>query len=174
MTVPCRMHTCRFSSVASRTRIARLLAGAVVLSIAGCAAEPEPPPPQVVTAAPADSQHAGITEPHGDHTPHHGGMVLMNGDVHYEVILDPSGHHAVWFTDAIREDLPAAVARNVRMRIARPDEPEESLTLQIDESGESWIASGQPVSGPGVIVSLAFEMGGEPHAIDLPFVASTK
>src|SRR5690606_15840573 len=123
---------------------------------------------------PADSQHAGITEPHGDHTPHHGGIVLMNGDVHYEVVLDPSGQHAVWFTNAIREDLPAAVARGVRMQIARPDAPAEALTLQIDEAGESWIAEGQPVSGADTVISLSFEMGGQPHQIDLPFVPATK
>lgn len=141
--------------------------------VAACSVEPAAPAPPA-RQAPADSQHAGITEPHGDHTPYHGGIVLMNGDVHYEVVLDRSGHHAVWFTSAIREDLPAAVARGVRMQIARPDAPAEALTLTIDEAGESWIAEGQPVSGPDVIVSLGFEMGGMPHEIDMPFVPATK
>ena len=103
-----------------------------------------------------------------------GREVLRNGDVHYEVVLDPSGRHAVWFTDAVREDLPASVARGVRMQVARPEEPVESLSLEIDEAGESWIAVGKPISGPDVIVSLGFEMGGEPHQIDLPFVPVTK
>jgi len=48
---------------------------------------PAPAPAAEPAAPPTDSQHAGITEPHGDHTAHHGGMVLMNGDVHYEVVM---------------------------------------------------------------------------------------
>lgn len=146
-----------------------LMAGLLI----GCSAEPAPPPP-AVRQAPADPQHAGITEPHGDHTPHHGGIVLMNGDVHYEVVLDPSGRHAVWFTNAIREDLPASVAKGVTMRVARPGAPVEALPLRIDEAGESWIAVGQPVSGADIVVSLGFEMGGQPHEIDMPFVPAAR
>ena len=98
----------------------------------------------------------------------------MNGDVHYEVVLDPSGRHAVWFTNAVREDLPASVAKGVTMRVARPGAPVETLPLQIDEAGESWIAVGQPVSGTDIVVSLGFEMGGQPHEIDLPFVPAAR
>jgi hypothetical protein len=150
-----------------------LVAASAAVFLAGCSAEPAAPAPEV-RQAPADSQHAGITEPHGDHSPHHGGIVLMNGDVHYEVVLDPAGRHAVWFTNAVREDLPASVAKGVGMRVARPSAAVEALSLAIDEAGESWIAAGQPVSGPDVVVSLGFEMRGEPHEIDLPFTPATK
>ena len=71
-------------------------------------------------AKPADAQHAGITTPHGDHSPHHGGLVLMQGELHYEVVLDRNGKHAIWFSDAVREDLPASVASKVAMTVARP------------------------------------------------------
>ncbi len=157
-------------------RVLRLAFGLGLVAglLLGCSTEPEPPPPAAASQAPSDPQHAGITEPHGDHTPHHGGIVLMNGDVHYEVVLDPSGRHAVWFTNAVREDLPASIARDVTMRVARPDLPVETLPLQIDDAGESWIAGGQPVSGPDVVVSLRFEMGGQPHEIDLPFVPAAR
>ena len=69
---------------------------------------------------PVDAQHAGITTPHGDHSPHHGGLVLMNGEVHYEVVFDPPGKHRVWFSDAVREDLPASIASHVVMMRRRP------------------------------------------------------
>lgn len=154
-------------------RYCMLVAVSAAVLLAGCSAEPEAPAPPA-RQAPADSQHAGITEPHGDHSPHHGGLVLMNGDVHYEVVLSPAGRHAVWFTNAVREDLPASVAKGVRMRVARPGAAVETLALEIDEAGESWIAEGQPVSGPGIVVSLGFEMRGEPHEIDLPFTPATK
>jgi hypothetical protein len=138
-----------------------------VLSIA-CSAPPAEPP-AATTAKPADSQHAGITTPHGDHSPHHGGLVLMKGEIHYEVVLDPKGRHAVWFSDAVREDLPASVASKVAMTVMRPKATPETLTLTIDESGESWVAAGQPVAGTDVMVKLAFVARGEPLEIEIPF-----
>src|SRR5262245_2935544 len=70
-----------------------------------------PPPPAASTAAPSAAGASASGEgsvPHGDHNPHHGGVVMMKGELHYEVVVDPSGQaHRLYFTDAIREDLPA-------------------------------------------------------------------
>jgi hypothetical protein len=143
--------------------------GALVLvcSGAGCSAT-EPP-----AAAPApttkDAQHAGITTPHGDHSPHHGGMVLMNGEVHYEVVLDRGGKHRIWFSDAVREDLPASQAARVTMVMVRKGVPDESLTLAIDDSGESWVAAGQPLGAGDVTVKVSYVLRGEPFEIEIPF-----
>ena len=112
----------------------------------GCS-QPAKQPAPTATQKPADSQHAGITTPHGDHSPHHGGLVLMKGELHYEVVLDPKGKHAIWFSDAVREDLPASVASKVDDdRDPAECAPPRPLTLAIDESGESWIASGRSPS----------------------------
>ena len=94
----------------------------------------------------------------------------MKGELHYEVVLDPKGRHAVWFSDAVREELPASVASKVEMTVLRPNAPAETLTLAIDESGESWIGSGNAVSGGDVMVKLAFTARGEPTEIEIPFV----
>jgi hypothetical protein len=140
----------------------------LMLTALRCARPPEPP---AATPAPkpADSQHAGITTPHGDHSPHHGGLVLMKGEFHYEVVLDRNGRHAIWFSDAVREDLPASVASNVKMIVTRPAASPEFLTLEIDDSGESWIASGRPVTGDDVLVTVTFTARGEPIEIEIPF-----
>jgi hypothetical protein len=139
--------------------------------VTACAREaPEPTPPES-SAQPNDAQHQGITTPHGDHSPHHGGLVLMNGELHYEVVLDPSGTHRVWFTDAIRQDLPASIAREVTMVVTRPDAPPETLTMDIDESGESWIARGKPISGEGVMVKVSYSVQGSPHEVEIPFIS---
>ena len=145
----------------------RQIIGALLMSVA-CSAPPVETP--ATTATPTDSQHAGITTPHGDHSPHHGGLVLMKGELHYEVVLDPKGRHSVWFSDAVREDLPASVASKVEMTVLRPSALAETLTLSIDESGESWIASGKPISGDDVMVKLTFVARGEPLEIEIPFV----
>lgn len=142
---------------------------AALLVSAACSTPPVEAP--ATTSKPPDAQHAGITTPHGDHSPHHGGMVLMSGELHYEVVLDPKGRHSVWFSDAVREDLPASVASKVAMTVIRPNAKPEPLTLAIDDSGESWIAAGQPVAGNDVMVKLAFVARGEPLEIEIPFPA---
>jgi hypothetical protein len=96
---------------------------------------------------------------------------MMKGELHYEVVLDPTGHaHRLFFTDASREDLPASVASTAALTIHRPDGADEAIPLQIDESGESWTGSGRPIAGaPGTTVRVAFTINNEPYWIDLPF-----
>lgn len=148
----------------------------IVLTIAlgaGCSKSADSPVVEKQLKA-IDPQHAGITTPHGDHTPHHHGMVLMNGDFHYEVVFDPGGKHRLWFSDAVREDLPASLASKVMMVVTRKTGPPESLALAIDDSGESWVAAGQPVTGEDVMVKVSYELRGAPFEIEIPFVASAK
>lgn len=122
--------------------------------------------------APRDAQHQNVAGPHGDHSPHHGGLVLMNGDVHYEVVFDRAGRHEIWFSDAVRSDLPASVATGVTMAVSRPGAPPELLKLSIDDAGEAWVAAGRPLEGNGVIVEVRYALQGVPHAIEVPVVAS--
>jgi hypothetical protein len=114
----------------------------------------------------------GSSVPHGDHNPHHGGIVMMKGDdLHYEVVLDPSGReYHVYFTDAVREELPAAVASDVALTIKRDSESDENVGMQIDDAGESWVGHGRPVAKPdNTTVHLGFSMRHESYWIDLPF-----
>lgn len=141
---------------------------AVLFAVTACSSKPAEPVP-AATPKPADSPHAGITTPHGDHSSHHGGLVLMQGELHYEVVLDRNGKHAIWFSDAVREDLPASVASRVAMIVSRPAASPEFLTLAIDESGESWIASGRPLTGDDVMVKVTFVARGEPFEIEIPY-----
>ena len=144
----------------------------VVLALAAACSSKPAESPDAVTKKPADSQHAGITTPHGDHTPHHGGIVMMHGDMHYEVVFDAAGKHRVWFSDAVREELPASVATGVTMVIGRPMGPAEAVQLNIDESGESWVAAGSPLDEVGTMVKLTFSVRGEPFEIEIPYVKS--
>ena len=144
------------------------LVAALVIS-AACSTQPAETPAEA-TKQPTDSQHAGITTPHGDHSAHHGGLVMMSGEMHYEVVLDGAGKHRVWFSDAVREELPASVASKVAMIVTRPAASPERITLAIDDSGESWIANGKPVAGNDVFVTVSFVARGEPVEIEVPFV----
>ena len=132
---------------------------------------------RATVAAPAASASTiaqgagGSAPPHGDHNPHHGGVVLMNGDLHYEVVLDPAGRsHRLFFSDAVREDLPASIASSVALTILRPDATDELIPLQIDGAGESWTGSSRAVTDPAkTTVRVAFTIKGEPYWIDVPF-----
>ena len=135
--------------------------------IAGAACSSQPAEPPAAPAKPVDSQHAGITTPHGDHSPHHGGIVLMNGEVHYEVVFDQAGKHRVWFSSAVREDLPASIASDVVMVVTPKMGATETFALKIDDSGESWIADGHPLAG-GDMVRLTYKLRGEPLEIEIP------
>ena len=136
-----------------------------VLAVA-CSKPPERPP--IAAEKPRDAQHSGITTPHGDHAPHHGGLVMMNGEVHYEVVFDSQGRHRVWFSDAVREDLPASIASEVVMTATPRMGAPATFALKIDDSGESWIADGtHPLAG-GDMVKLTYKLRGEPFEIEIP------
>ena len=100
-------------------------------------------------------------------------MVLMNGDIHYEVVLATDGHHEIWFSDALRNELPASVATGVMMKVARPGAPAEIIQLTINETGEAWVANARPLAGEGVMVKIGYAVQGEPHEIEVPFMASS-
>jgi hypothetical protein len=166
------------TSSATADRDARVpaytVAAALAFALACCGRAPATAPPVANAAAPVatTSPAAGSAAPHGDHAPHHGGVVMMKGeDLHYEVVLDPSGRsHRVYFTDAVREDLPASIASEVVLTIKRPSAPEERVALQIDETGESWVGSGTPVDNAAKTTTrVAFSIKGEAYWIDVPF-----
>lgn len=96
----------------------------------------------------------------------------MNGEMHYEVVLDRAGKYRIWFSDAVREDLPASTASNVVIVVSRPGSAPEELALTIDDSGESWVAAGTPVVGDDVMVKISYIAGGRPFEVELPFVSA--
>jgi hypothetical protein len=147
------------------------LAFALAVSSACSGSGPEADPHAGMNhAAPADAVHEGVTGPHGDHEPKHGGLVLMNDDLHYEIVFSPEGRHEVWFSDAMRNELPASLASHVTLTVLRPGEPPEVLALGIDGAGEAWLARGRAVEGDEVTVKVSYAVMGDSHEIEVPFV----
>jgi hypothetical protein len=118
-------------------------------------------------AAPVPSSSGTI--PHGDHNPHHGGMVFMNGDLHFEVTLGRDGGYRLYFSDAVREELPAATASGVTVTVTQKSAQPETVALHIDDSGESWIGHGGRVDDPAATARIAYTAYGKPYFIDVPF-----
>jgi hypothetical protein len=155
-----------------RGLLAAAVAAVLVLIACGASAPATQSPPTAQSVPTAtDSSAPPGTIPHGDHNPHHGGVVLMKGDLHYEVVLDATGHeYRVYFSDAMREDLPASFASSVSLTIHRPSEADEAIPLQIDVDGESWIGSGRVVRDPAkTSARVAFTVAHEPYWIDVEF-----
>jgi hypothetical protein len=135
----------------------------IVLALASCSDAPEAPP--------ASAPRPGTAVAHGDHAPHHGGLVLMHGDLHFEVVLDEGGRHRVYLTDAVRVELPAAAASRVAIEIRRPSgAAPENLELAIDEFGESWVANGRPIEEEDSVALVSLTHEGESYEIELPFL----
>ena len=145
-----------------------LYIAAVCLSACGRgAAQRDAPAP--ASPAPANPG-ASATVPHGNHDPKYGGVVLMNGDLHFEVVLRRDGRHQVYFSDAVREELPASIASRVSVTVTRAGAAPETVALQIDESGESWIGRGRPVEDPAhAAARITYTVQEKPYWIDVPF-----
>lgn len=154
---------------------------ALSLAVTACSHEPQAAAADAASATAALSATAPATTtspasdaaavPHGDHNPHHGGIVFMHGETHFEAVLGRDGTHQIYFSDAVRADLPAAVAANVTIVVTRADGAPETLTATIDDSGESWVAHGRPV-GPGeASARISFTSADGPYFIDTPFLA---
>jgi len=132
------------------------------LRLVGCG-EPAPEP-----EAPAAADMTMMA--HGDHSPRYGGYVFMHGDLHFEVVLDFGGEHRIYFSDAMRGELPAAVAEEVRVTVRRPDQEPEPIRPVIDEFGEAWIAKGRPIEVEETVADVYFRFEGSPYEIEVPFL----
>ena len=116
---------------------------------------------------------AGMMMAHGDHTARYGGYVFMHGDLHFEVVLTAEGEHRIYFSDAMRGELPAAVAEELRLTIRRVTEAGEELEPlrpRIDEFGEAWIAGGRPIASEETVAIVYFRFEGAPYEIEVPFI----
>ena len=154
-------------------RSSLLILAPVLLAVcASCSSEPRSASASMEKNPPAEptpsTDHA--TGAHGDHTPHHGGTVYMNGDLHFEVVLQRDGNHRLYFSDAARAELPAATASEVTLTFSSGESPGNTLRAEIDGNGESWIMKGPPPAGTGATVRVTFVVEDAPYWIDVPYI----
>lgn len=98
-----------------------------------------------------------------DHTPRHGGVIGMAGDVHLEVVGTPDGRLRVYLSDLGRRPLALADARGA-VTLGLPEGPR---TLPLDRTGDHLAASGPPIAALEVEAHLALERDGRPLVMDL-------
>ena len=156
-----------------RMRAAFVVVVVITAASTGCA-DPQPSLTPAEQSGKLASDKTTFSDPHssaahGDHTPRHGGIVYMKGDLHFEVVLSRSGQHRIYFSDAARADLPAATASEVSLTISSGSGREETVKAKVDEAGESWVASARTAGGDAT-VRIAFVVGAEPYWIDVPYI----
>src|SRR5206468_5843721 len=116
------------------------------------------------TGAPATTSTLAWGPGVHDHTPHHGGVVGMAGDLHLEALAAPDGRVRVYLTDFWRRPLPAASASatgTVTLELADGDR-----TLSLAAAGDALEASGPALPGPEVTARFALGVGGKPVEMD--------
>lgn len=105
---------------------------------------------------------------HLDHSPRHGGLVLMDGDTHFEVVLDNSGGYGVYFSDGVRAPLPASFASQVRIAVIPIGRSRETIALKTDSSDSRWIGRGTPINDPNTVLRIGYTANEKPYWIDVP------
>jgi len=108
---------------------------------------------------------------HFDHRPRHGGLVLMNGDTHFEVVREPDGGWRIYFSDAVRNPLPAAIASHASVTVPVPGGAVTEFPLTIDSSGNCWIGRTPLVVDPAAVVRVGYTAASDPYWIDMPISA---
>jgi hypothetical protein len=109
---------------------------------------------------------------HGNHNPKYGGVVLMNGDLHFEIVAKEDGSYSVYFSDAARRELPASAVSNARLSIHRPGFRGEPVELKISGNGEYWEGKGGFVDDHETTLQIFFDFQGQPRTSDMPFFAA--
>jgi hypothetical protein len=136
----------------------------MTLALAGCSREQ--PAPRTVLAADA-MPASGMA--HGTHDPKFNGVVMMNGNLHFEVVANRDGSYKIYFSDEARRELPASIVRDLKLEVARPGFRPEPVEMSISSSGENWEGKGGSVSEPDASIHVNYQYQGEPRATDLPF-----
>ena len=109
--------------------------------------------------------------PHFDHAPRHGGLVLMDGDTHFEVLVSSDGRYTVYFSDSIRTPIPPAAFSGVRVDLTQTGHPQEETRLEVDTGGMRWIGRGSPINDANAVVRIGYVSPEKPYWIDVPVSA---
>jgi WD40 repeat protein/Cu/Ag efflux protein CusF len=112
------------------------------------------PPPSTGARVPAPGVH--------DHTPHHGGVVGMSGQIHLEAHAAPDGRIRLWVSDLWRYPIPPArAAGSVTLELSAGD-----VDLPLRATDDALAAAGAPLAARDVTAHFALTVDGAPVEMD--------
>ena len=124
------------------------------------------------------SAHLTAMEPAGpgpaevhDHTPHHGGVVVMVGERHVEARATPAGRVEVWLTDFFRKPIDVAALHGTALLDADAD----GRSVDLVPEGDALVGQGPPIGGPRTAArfTIATAEGSLTAAAVLPVAAGS-
>lgn len=92
----------------------------------------------------------------------------MNGDTHFEVVLDNKGSYRVYFSSGVRTPLPATIASEVRIAVIPNGRSRETIPMEPDPNNSHWVGRGTPIDDPDTIVRVGYTAETTPYWIDVP------
>ena len=99
-----------------------------------------------------------------DHTPHHGGVVGMSGDIHLEALAAADGRVRLYLTDYWRHPLPlTSVTGTVTLKL-----PDGERRLPLRVTADALEASGPAL--PGAEVAARFQLAVDGASVRMDFV----
>lgn len=121
----------------------------------------------VLTAIPALAFGHG-EETHGNHDAKHGGFVMMFLEMHFELVVGEEGGVQLYYSDPMRNDLPASVVADVTVEIERENKSIEFVPMIMSVAGDFWEGSSESLNSEKDIVRVGFLFQGEPFVLDIP------
>jgi len=116
----------------------------------------------LLAAVPAANAHNGV-----DDEPHHGGVVSVYRNMHFELAAKPGGGIEIYFSDAHGEPLPASAVSQVAVEIAHPGQKTEYVTMKIDPTGVFWTGPSRPLSDAASVLHVGFVVQGASALADV-------
>lgn len=117
--------------------------------------------------APTHAHEGHGSQAHGNHDPHHGGFVMMHGDLHVELVMPAAGGVQIYYTDAARAELPAAVVSEVAVEIERAGSRPETIVMAISPGGDFWQGAARALADSRAVVRIAFLFNGKPALFNI-------
>jgi len=109
---------------------------------------------------------------HGDHMPKFGGLVLMYGVLHFEIVADAEAGLLLHLIDAMRTPMPAVTVSDVTIEVERANQKVENIAMRISDAGDFWSGLSKPLGdAESTTVHLAFVAFGNPYVYALPLTA---
>ncbi|AKH42616.1 hypothetical protein FHS61_000386 [Altererythrobacter atlanticus] len=107
---------------------------------------------------------------HGDevHTAPHGGVMVTDGAMHFELVADPKGGLKIYFSSADGNPLPASAASEVAVEIEHPKARTEYVAMSIDRTGGFWRGNSQPLTDKGAVLHIGVVSQGRGALKDVP------
>src|SRR5579871_1887913 len=125
-------------------------------------APPDSQPSRVQSTAPRESPSA---------TPKYQGSGVINDNLHLDMAVSQSGEYTVALSDDRGDEVPASEVSGLVVAFKQSGAPSGSVSLRINDTGESWVGRGPSVLDSNATALVALFLHGETVSASVPLSA---